>query len=351
MLGQPTRRLAGSYNPHVMPVLRVPLAPFLEAVEVASAILRRKRQAKAVFSFRNGLLTIAIAQSACDVPADGEWPGVAKTPALFLLRVVNPPPKADPVTITLNDGRLSIERVSTACEWLPEGSKSPRLASNTQKRRHVGTVHPAETAPAPVEAAVVMRPPITLGTASATLDRVADRAAGRVLHEALRCAAVTSAVERAAEQLADGAEYKDVREGVRRVFRVEVFKRRIEKDLVRQAACTAAKLQNSSSDTQPEGSGLNIVDEDLAAADEFDAERIVRIRELQARSNRSDQESEELSSLLDDRDHDARELGAIGTLLEVLDRHGVSISTNPDELPDEIKRSIFDELRDDPFLN
>ena len=156
---------------------------------------------------------------------------------------------------------------------------------------------------------------------------------------------MTSAVERAAEQLADGAEYGAVRKGLHRVFRIEVYRRRLKKDLVHQAARDGTKLQGSE---PPEGSRLNIVDEDVEAADEFDPSRAVRIRDLQARSKLSDQESEELFSLLDDRDHDARELRAAARLCEVLDRHGVSISTGPDEIPDDLKSSIFDELLTDP---
>jgi hypothetical protein len=129
-----------------MPLLKVPRAQFLEAVELATGILKRKRQAKAIFSFRDGLLTIMIANSSSDVPAEGDWPGVAKSPALFLLRAVNPPPSADPVTITCNDGRLSIERVTTACEWRPERPKAVRSTRAIQGKSSLGTSCPAEPA-------------------------------------------------------------------------------------------------------------------------------------------------------------------------------------------------------------
>jgi hypothetical protein len=48
-----------------------------------------------VLSFKNGLLPISIANSSSDVPAEGDWPGIAKGPAPFLLRAVNPLPAAD----------------------------------------------------------------------------------------------------------------------------------------------------------------------------------------------------------------------------------------------------------------
>ena len=111
---------AQGYNPYIMPLLKAPRTQFLEAVEISAAILKRKRQAKAVFSFRDGLLTVAIANSSSDVPAEGDWSGVAKCPALFLLRAIDPPPAADPVIISCENGRLTIGRVSTACEWQPK---------------------------------------------------------------------------------------------------------------------------------------------------------------------------------------------------------------------------------------
>jgi hypothetical protein len=104
-----------------MALLTVSRAQFLEAVAISAAILRRKRQAKAVFSFRDGFLTVAIANSSSAVSAEGEWPGIAKCPALFLLAATDPPPANDPVTIRCENGRLSIGRFSTACEWQPKG--------------------------------------------------------------------------------------------------------------------------------------------------------------------------------------------------------------------------------------
>src|ERR1035437_8143983 len=191
-----------------MPLLKVSRAQFLEAAKLGTAILKRKRQAKAVFSFRDGMLSITIANSSSDVPAEGDWPGVAKCPALFLLKVVNPPPNADPVTITCNDGRLSIERVTTACEWQLERQKAVRLPRARQSKSCLATSCP--TAPLRIEPGGQIESRVAISEARATFDQVAARTA---LLEVLRRANVTSAVEKAAEQLADGAEYGVVLEG------------------------------------------------------------------------------------------------------------------------------------------
>jgi hypothetical protein len=172
---------------------------------------------------------------------------------------------------------------------------------------------------------------------------VAARAA---LLEVLRGANVTAAIEKAAEHLADGAEYGAVLEGLQRVFRLEIYKRRLEKDLDDQATRDAATIHGAD---PPADARVNIVDEDVEAADEFDPARAARIRGLQARPKLSDEEGEELSSLLDDRAHDARDLEAAARLIDVLDRHGVSLSTDPEEVPDDIKKSISDEI-DRSFL-
>jgi hypothetical protein len=102
-----------------MNVLRVDRTQFLVAILQTTVIVSRRRQAKAVFTFGDGFLKIKVANNTCEIHADGDWPGTAKIRADFLLKVLDPPPVTDTVTLTVRDGRFYMERVGTVCEWTP----------------------------------------------------------------------------------------------------------------------------------------------------------------------------------------------------------------------------------------
>ncbi len=93
-------------------------AQFLEGVRVLDGMVKRKQQAKAIFTFRDGLLTMKIANTVVDVPATGEWSGTAKMSAQVLFAATNPPPLTDTVTLKVEGSRMSIGRISTHCEWV-----------------------------------------------------------------------------------------------------------------------------------------------------------------------------------------------------------------------------------------
>ena len=106
-------------------MLKVDRAQFIESVQVLDGMIKRKRTAKAILTFTDGVLSIKIANTSVDVYAVGDWPGTAKIGALTLLLSISPPPAADPVTLSVEGDRMHIERRSTHCEWTE--SKRHRL--------------------------------------------------------------------------------------------------------------------------------------------------------------------------------------------------------------------------------
>ena len=100
-----------------MTMLQVDRAQFIDGVHVLAGMIKRKRQAKAVFTFANGLLSIKIANTVVEMPATGEWSGTAKIAAQVLFGSTSPVPTVDTVTLAVEGDRLSIGRISTHCEW------------------------------------------------------------------------------------------------------------------------------------------------------------------------------------------------------------------------------------------
>jgi hypothetical protein len=110
-----------------MAMLKVDREQFVEGVRVLAGMVKRKRQAKAIFTFADGVLSIKISNTVAEVRAAGEWPGTAKIGAQMLFISISSPPIADPVTLSVEGNRLLIERMSTLCEWV----ESKRRRSST----------------------------------------------------------------------------------------------------------------------------------------------------------------------------------------------------------------------------
>ena len=101
-----------------MAIPRVDRAELVEGLRLLDTMVTRKRQAKAVLTFADGVLSIKIANTGVGVRAEGEWPGTAMFAAQMLFISMNSPPTADPATLSVEDSRFLIERRSTLCEWI-----------------------------------------------------------------------------------------------------------------------------------------------------------------------------------------------------------------------------------------
>jgi hypothetical protein len=110
-----------------MAMLKVDRTQLIESIRVLDGMVKRKRQAKAILKFTDGVLSITIANTTVDVHAAGDWPGAAKIGAQMLFISIGSPPTADPVTLSVEGNRFLIERRSTLCEWVE--SKRRRLTT------------------------------------------------------------------------------------------------------------------------------------------------------------------------------------------------------------------------------
>ena len=101
-----------------MAMLKVDRTQLIDGIRVLDGMVKRKRQARAILTFTDGVLSIKIANTVVDVQAAGDWPGTAKIGAQMLFISVSSPPAADPVTLSVEGNRFLMERRSTLCEWV-----------------------------------------------------------------------------------------------------------------------------------------------------------------------------------------------------------------------------------------
>jgi hypothetical protein len=114
------RRKRGSERGRIQPMamLKADRGQFVEGVRVLAGMVKRKRQAKAIFTFDDGVLSIKVSNTIVEVRATGEWSGTATIGAQMLFISISSPPIADSVTLSVEGNRLLIERMSTLCEWV-----------------------------------------------------------------------------------------------------------------------------------------------------------------------------------------------------------------------------------------
>ena len=108
----------------LMPLLKVDRSHFIDSVQVLVGMTKRNRIAKAMLTFSNDVLSIKVGSTAIDVPASGDWSGIAKTHGQAFLLASRDLPATDTLTLKVEDDRLLIERRSISCEWTE--SKPPR---------------------------------------------------------------------------------------------------------------------------------------------------------------------------------------------------------------------------------
>src|ERR1039457_3683465 len=100
-----------------MAMLKVDRTQLIDSIRVLDGMVMRKRQAKAILTFTDGVLSIKIANTIVGIDTVGEWPGTAKISAKMLFASISAPPTADPVTLSVEGNRFLMERSSTLCEW------------------------------------------------------------------------------------------------------------------------------------------------------------------------------------------------------------------------------------------
>ncbi|MFN8139943.1 MAG: hypothetical protein U0R49_09120 [Fimbriimonadales bacterium] len=78
---------------------------------------KAKKKDMAAVSYKEGMLAIECGILTRRMPATGKWNGVARLPAPCLLDLAGALHVADPITISIRDGRLWIETSSWVCDW------------------------------------------------------------------------------------------------------------------------------------------------------------------------------------------------------------------------------------------
>lgn len=101
-----------------MALLLADRTQLVEGIRVLDGMIKRKRQANAVFTFTDGQLSISVANTVVTVQASGEWTGTARISALMLFAAITPPPTDDLVRLTVDKDRMIIDRRSIRCDWV-----------------------------------------------------------------------------------------------------------------------------------------------------------------------------------------------------------------------------------------
>lgn len=102
--------------------LQIARADLLEGLRSLARTTEPANAGQAILSFTDGQLEIAIGGGAVTVDASGRWPGECRVPGGWVLALHAHPPAVDPVTLTVEGGRLHVETMSVGCHWQKAGS-------------------------------------------------------------------------------------------------------------------------------------------------------------------------------------------------------------------------------------
>lgn len=103
---------------------------FVFAMKMLRSLGKPRKGAEAVISFVDGCVNIRLDSGATGCPAEGEWVGEVRVPALFIISLISVPPGSDPVVIRFADGRLHVGGSSILGEWQSPPSAAVWLPAN-----------------------------------------------------------------------------------------------------------------------------------------------------------------------------------------------------------------------------
>jgi hypothetical protein len=100
--------------------LEVRRAEFLNALRRTVSIGKKNAlEPPVLFAFSDGQLSVEGVGVAAEIPASGEWPGVAAVPAAMLRQLTKAFPEEDPLRLQADDQRFTVSRFSMPCERRP----------------------------------------------------------------------------------------------------------------------------------------------------------------------------------------------------------------------------------------
>ncbi len=120
------------------PVLTVTRTDLEKGLRLIRKFCRPSMKAEAVLSFDDSCLHVEIGGMSVAIGAQGHWPGQARVPGRFIVALAEIPPRGDPLSFRVQDGRLHIGTSTVACAWqsswsnlieLPMGASEAELLS------------------------------------------------------------------------------------------------------------------------------------------------------------------------------------------------------------------------------
>ncbi len=110
--------------------LQVDRGELLQALKSVKQLFKRKSNTDAILSFDGETLRIETLGMSLGVAAHGEWSGSVRFPCSFLQIVAAVPPDTDPVSVSVVNGRLQLNRSFTPCVWEDDAANHISLPLN-----------------------------------------------------------------------------------------------------------------------------------------------------------------------------------------------------------------------------
>ena len=112
------------------PSLQIKLKDLKEPFRLLKKLCKPERDEEAIISYDDQCLHIDLGGMTVTIPAIGEWPGQARIPGTFILTLAKVPPTADPVLVSVDNGRFHFGSTSIGCVWQPPWSAMIELPMN-----------------------------------------------------------------------------------------------------------------------------------------------------------------------------------------------------------------------------
>lgn len=96
--------------------LRVNRKELVAALGAMGRSTTKLNEARAIFTFGAGYLTMALAGDSWQIPAEGAWPSEVRILGQFVERLAKRAPPGEPLTLSVRSHRLSFARFSIPCE-------------------------------------------------------------------------------------------------------------------------------------------------------------------------------------------------------------------------------------------
>ncbi|MDX2023277.1 MAG: hypothetical protein SF187_23790 [Deltaproteobacteria bacterium] len=95
--------------------IRAPRIAFLEAFGSIAMSAGARRASEAFLAREEALMKVSVGGASCMFEAEGDWDKAVRVPASFIIGLSKLPPRGDPISMFVADGRLCIGDMSVDC--------------------------------------------------------------------------------------------------------------------------------------------------------------------------------------------------------------------------------------------